>query len=79
MHIYIYSFIYYHTWVIESSFFLWFLLGRPVVPAVRKANVYLAGFDGREDRWGRAAKSWKSSSCQQKLEDAAQGVKVTLV
>lgn len=38
---------------------------------LRKANVYLAGFDGREDRWGRAAKSWKSSSCQQKLEEAS--------
>lgn len=38
---------------------------------LQKANVYLAGFDGREDRWGRAATSWNSSSCQQKLEEAS--------
>lgn len=38
---------------------------------LHKANVYLAGFDGREDRWGRAARSWNSSSCQQKLEEAS--------
>jgi hypothetical protein len=53
---------------VKSPFFTVVFIGYPR-PLSGKANVYLAGFDGREDRWGRAARSWNSSSCQQKLED----------
>jgi len=38
---------------------------------LQKASVYLAGFDGREDRWGQAARTWNSSSCEEKLQEAS--------
>lgn len=36
-------------------------------PLHASAQVYLAVFDGREDRWGVANRDWDTSSCEQKL------------
>lgn len=36
-------------------------------PLHASAQVYLAAFDGREDRWGVANRDWDTSSCEQKL------------
>lgn len=37
-------------------------------------TLYVAGFDGRKEVWGRTAESWNRSSCHEKLQELGLGV-----
>eukprot|EP00438_Fugacium_kawagutii_P014188 Skav207954 [mRNA] locus=scaffold108:412784:417312:+ [translate_table: standard] len=36
---------------------------------LEEGMLYVAGFDGRKEVWGRTAQNWNSSSCHEKLKD----------
>ena len=43
------------------------MLWQGQAPLDQSAQVYLASFDGREDKWGVAKRDWDTSSCEQKV------------
>jgi len=44
---------------------------------LHKAQVYVAGYDGRADVWGEARRRWNSSSCEEKLQVASSYLQLT--
>ena len=47
-------------------------------PLDDSAKVYLAAFDGRDDKWGVAKRDWDTSSCEQKLATATDSTLLSL-